>query len=391
MLLLMQEELLKNPVYTKNPRIEALVNLLDTLEFQQARLLTKEDIQLIFYDVWAMLEIGEHYKNEVTPANVKQKSFRLFLLDFFAKHGVLNMLAPQNTSTEKRFFTALLLCKKLVTKYLKRLETLWDIHETLQCEEKKQQKLLDVQRKWFQHLYIYEKELQTILHHVISQLDAVEQILGSDVWSTIKEDHFEPLVKTIEMNHFDEIVFWKSKLENHPSICLQTQPNCSYVVCIQQDVSMRNYLNLQSALVSTIFQTMQQSKATFIFVPFAESIEKEIIAINGTLHVEQFFYRTQPNEDKRRINYKNALNYALLMSKLELNKHDVSRIYFLCNEEIYTQMPNEIQWQQAVQNFKEINNVKVTAIYLGDLTKYQPLWFADHAFSPEQILSEMKR
>ena len=72
------------------------------------------------------------------------------------------------------------------------------------------------------------------------------------------------------------------------------------------------------------------------------------------------------------------------MSKLELNKNETSCIYFLCNEEVYTQMPTDLQWKQAVQNFKEINNVGITAIYLGDLTKYQPLWFADHVFSPEQ-------
>ena len=153
---------------------------------------------------------------------------------------------------------------------------------------------------------------------------------------------------------------------------------------------MRHYLNLQTAIVSTIHDRMQQNKANFILVPFAESIEKETIALDGTLHVEQFFTRTLPQENKGRINYKNALNYALLMSKLELNKHEKSHIYFLCNEEVYTQMPTDLQWKQAVQNFKEINNVRITAIYLGDLTKYQPLWFADHVFSPEQMLSEMK-
>ena len=78
------------------------------------------------------------------------------------------------------------------------------------------------------------------------------------------------------------------------------------------------------------------------------------------------------------------------MSKLELNKHETSRIYFLCNEEVYTQMPDDLQWQQAVRQFKEINNVGITAIYLGDLTKYRALWFADHAFSLEQILLDPK-
>ena len=68
--LLFQDQLLKNPVYINNKRNEALVELLDSLEFQQARLLTKEDVQLIFYDIWAMLEIGAHYKSEVTIAEV---------------------------------------------------------------------------------------------------------------------------------------------------------------------------------------------------------------------------------------------------------------------------------------------------------------------------------
>ncbi len=387
--LLFQEQLLKNPVYINNKRNEALVELLDSLEFQQARLLTKEDVQLIFYDIWAMLEIGTHYKSEVTTAEVKQKSFRLFLLDFFATNELLNTVMSQKFCTEKLFFTSLLLGKKLVAKYLNHLETLWDIHETLDGDDQKQRKLLDVQRNWFQHLYKYEKEFQTILSRVLTQLDAVEQILSPDVWVTIKEDDFKPLLKSIEMNHFDEIVFWKNKFEDHPAVNLQTESNCSYIFCIQQDASMRHYLNLQTALVSTISEAMQQNNANFIFVPFAESIEKETVALNGTLHVEQFFMLNQYKENQGRINYKNALNYALLMSKLELNKTEVSHIYFLCNEEVYTQMPMDLQWQQAVQHFKEINNVRITAIYLGDLTKYQELWFADNALSPERILSEV--
>lgn len=387
--LLYNEQLLKNPVYVKNHRNEALEALLDSLKFKQGRLLTKEDIQLIFYDVWALLEIGAQYKNEVTTADVKQKSFRLFLLDFFATNGLLNPVISQNMCTEKRFFIALFLCKRLVKYYLKPLEQLWDIHDTLQSDDQKQQKLLDIQRNWFQHLYKYEREFQTILYQVLTQLDAVEQILGPDVWTTIKEDHFDLLLKSIEMNHFDEIIFWKKKYENHPSIDLQTELNCSYIFCIQQDASMRHYLNLQTALVSTIYEAMKKNEQNFIFVPFAESIEKETVVLDGTLHVEQFFQLNQFIENKGRINYKNALNYALLMSKLELTKHEVCRIYFLCNEEVYTQMPTDLQWQQAVRHFKEENNVHITAVYLGDLTKYQDLWFADQAFSPEQILSEV--
>ena len=79
----MHEQLLKNPVCFKNQRMEALVQLLDSLEIEQARLITSEDVRLIFYDVWLMLEIGENYKNEVTTADVTQKLFRLFLLEFF--------------------------------------------------------------------------------------------------------------------------------------------------------------------------------------------------------------------------------------------------------------------------------------------------------------------
>ena len=48
----MHEQLLKNPVCFKNQRMEALVRLLDSLEYEPPRLLTKEDMQLIIYDVW---------------------------------------------------------------------------------------------------------------------------------------------------------------------------------------------------------------------------------------------------------------------------------------------------------------------------------------------------
>ena len=388
--LLLNEHLLKNPNHFINQRTKALVKLLDSFQLHKAQFLTSEDIKLVVYDIWAMLELGESYKNEITTKDVKHKRFRLFILDFLAKNDVFNIVRPQAFSTEKRFFIALLFGKKLASHYVRKLEVLWEIDENTSSDDQKQQKFMDIQRNWFQHLYTYEKEFHTIIYHVLNQLDAVEQILSRDVWSTIDETYFDLLLESIETNYFDEIVFWKAKFQKHPVFDPQAHSNCSYVFCIQQDASMHHYLNLQSALISTIQATMQQSDANFIFVPFAETIEKEIVALDGTLHVEQFFQLKQWKEKNESINYKNALNYALLMSKLELNNKDESRIYFLCNEEVYIQLPVDLQWQEAVEKYKEANNVSVIAIYLGDLSKYKDIWFADYAILPERELTQLK-
>lgn len=385
-----KEHLLKNPVYFKNQRNEALILLLNSLQLRKAKFLTSDDLKLMICDIWAMLEIGESYKGKVTEREVKHKQFRLFILEFLVENGVLDTVKPQSSSIEKRFFTALLFGQKLASSYVRKLETLWDIDDYSLTDEQKQQKLLDIQRNWFLHLYKYEKEFQTIIYHVLNQLEAVEQVLSQDVWTTINEDYFDLLLKSIQANYFDEIFFWKEKFKKHPLYKREIRSDCSYVFCIQQDSSMRRYLHLQSALVSNIHEKVQQSNAHFIFVPFAETIEKEIVALNGTLHVEQFFQLNQCHERDGHINYKNALNYALFMSKLELNKNDESRIYFLCNEEVYNQMPDDFQWQEAVKKFKQDNNISIIAVYLGDLTKYREIWFADNAILPEKVLAQLK-
>ncbi|MEK4699653.1 hypothetical protein MKX47_08635 [Solibacillus sp. FSL R7-0668] len=400
--LLHNESLLENSISVNNTRLEKLLALFNSLNMNHSRLFNKEDARLVVYDIWFLLEYGEKYKEKVNVKEVKKKKWRLLLLEFFAENGLYEQAElTQYCCAEKRFFAALIIVKKLVTGYLPQLEKLWKIQnfkEDVQItnnqnefERIQNHIFTEIKNKWYIHLFKYESKFKTILEQVVKQLNSVEQVLGPEIWKTIDEDHFDMLMKSIEVNHFAELLFWKEKVEKTAFFSSQTNQNGSYVLCVQQDVSMRDYITIQTAIVLELMKTLQNNEGNLIFVPFGQSIEREMIALKGMFNMDRYFDLNQQIQSKSvPINYKNALNYALLMLKLELSQNDHGKIYFLCNELIYKYLPQDDVWMTAVESYKKNNGLEISVIFLGEKNNFQPIWFADEVLLADQFVSSFK-
>lgn len=94
---------------------------------------------------------------------------------------------------------------------------------------------------------------------------------------------------------------------------------------------------------------------------------------------KSFGLKTEP------INYKGVINYAFTMLKLELSHSSSGKIYFICNELLFDDFPNEEDWISAVTHYKKLKNIEIVVIYMGDKTKLQQIWFADKILIPQQL------
>jgi hypothetical protein len=105
-----------------------------------------------------------------------------------------------------------------------------------------------------------------------------------------------------------------------------------------------------------------------------------MIAMQGKFTASNYFDLIkgfEANSAGGPINFKEALNFAFTMLKLELSPSRSGKVIILCNELIMENLPSEEKWQQAVQSFKKQMNVKIIVLYIGEREKLQPIWFAD--------------
>lgn len=397
--ILYREQLLKNPSILNNQRYDALLTLLNSLEIQDSKIFTKEDLYLITYDVWMLLELGENYKQAINESNVQKKHWRLFFLDFIVANRLLSMQSHQQFCTEKNFFLALFVVKKIAGSYTKQLSKLWGVQEKLNdylhsnahlelSSESLQLKIFQqIQNDWYFHLYDYEQVFEKILSDVMKNMTAVEKTLGEDVWQKIEERYFFELMISMDYNQFLEITFWTNKLKENKVFQQTVNKEQSTVICVQQDASMQKYTNIQSAVVLAISEVMQHQNHNVILLSFSQMIQQETIALNGTLSIKNFFeLNMNMNINDKPIHYKNALNYAFFMLKLELSVTDYGEIYLICNEEIFNSLPKDDEWKKAVHYYKQVQNIKIKVIYIGDKQKMQPIWFADSLLHFDELI-----
>lgn len=398
--ILYREQLIKNPSIINNHRYNALLTLLNSLEIKDSKIFMKEDLYLITYDIWMLLELGDNYKQAINESNVQKKQWRLFFLDFIVANRFISLQLHQQFCTEKNFYLALFVVKKIAEDYTELLSKLWGVQEKFDhnsqpnvnldmSSESLQLKIFQqIQRDWNYHLYDYEQVFKKVLSDVMKNIAAVEKTLGEDVWQKIEERYFFELMISMEYNQFLEITFWKQKLEKNNFLQHPVNKDGSTVICVQQDASMQKYTNIQSAVVLAISKAMQQHNQNVILLPFSQIIQQETIALNGTLSIKNFFdLNMNININDRPIHYKNALNYAFFMLKLELSITEYGKIYLLCNEKIFELLPEDDEWKTAVSYYKQEQQIKIKVIYLGDKQKMRPIWFADSIIHFDELIS----
>lgn len=384
-------ENIETPIDLSDPRIERLLYQLENLDDKHSMGIKKEYFNLYIYDLWLLLELGKEYKENFHADIVKIKKWRLFLLDFFASN---RQYQKNNTYFEssivRNFYIALLIGKRFAKEYSQIIKSSPEIEgirteyykNTNYTDEKDlsiQEELINVvQNTLLKDLYKYQHIYDVAILNIIEEMTAAERLLGSNVWDILQEENVEQLIDCLENNHFSEIQFWSNKIEIEKIMQYEGNENSTMVLCAQQDITMQLDLNYRLALGLMFYEKTRNYNINFILLPFAQAIERESISLNGDLDINSYLKILKEFSMKEEpINYKNVLNFAFTMLKLELSTKTTGKIILLCNELLFEYLPIDEDWQLAVEHNKQNMNVEIIVLFIGDREKLQPIWFAD--------------
>lgn len=390
--------LLKNPSGLDGERYQALLELLDSSPFEDSNFFESSDFHLIFHDIWSLFEIGEEYKNEMAEELVKLKEWRIFILEFFASRNMEKMQFEYLTnSSVKKFLISLFIMKNFVMKNFATLEKTLNIQkikgdyggdfsQNITDATFQKEILLRIQNNWFVNLFKFNSTYDMVVEEIIEETYAVEQLFGEDVWEKVSNDNLKPFMNYLESRHFSEVLFWKSKFQTESFLKIDLHLNSTYIFCVQRDYSMKLSSNLQSALSLAVSEFSQKNEYNFIYLPYGQTIEHEMIALKGQIDFNRYFELNKSfNVKTEVIDYKSVINYAFTMLKLGLTHSENGEIYIVCNEQLFENLPKEEVWRLAVLQYKNMNNIKITVIYFGDKSKIEPIWFADKILYPNQL------
>ncbi|AWE07090.1 hypothetical protein DCE79_06570 [Lysinibacillus sp. 2017] len=390
---------IKSPIDLSDMRIERLLYQLENLDDKHSMGINKEYFNLYIYDLWLLLELGKDYKENLHADFIKLKRWRLFLLDFSAS----NRQYQENStffesSTIKNFYIAVLIVKKFAKEYseiiksspeIVRILTEYykNINDTDEEDLAVQQKLINVvQNTWLKDLYTIQQIYDVTILNIIKEMTAAERLLGNNVWDILQEEYMEQLIDCLENNHFSEVQFWRNKIEIEKITQYEGNENSTIVLCAQQDSTIQLDLNYRLALGLTFYEKTKNYNINFILLPFAQVIERESISLNGDLDINSYLKILKSFSIKEEpINYKNVLNFAFTMLKLELSTKTTGKIILLCNELLFEYLPIDEDWQLAVEHNKQNMNVEIIVLYVGDREKLQPIWFADRVVLSQDL------
>ena len=370
---------------------QLLKQQLEAVDLENPIGIEKTTIHLIIDDLWELLDHGNSYKAFICEDSIRMKTWRLFVVEFFA--SLKQFKKNENffhNANRRNFYFAIILAKKFITTYSEKLFVQPNVAQIRthyfnfkdQDDEGIQQKLInEAKMMWFKEMFYYNNLFNATIQNLIEQFEAIETLLGNDVWTYITEKNIELLLSNLENNHFSEVLFWKSKVakekflkQNHE------EENTTYVFCVQQDETMIPFSNFQLGLGLNVSDFSAERHYDFIYLPFAQQVEQETIMLQGKITASNYFDLIRSLEAKSvggPINFKEAINFAFTMLKLELSQSRSGKIVLLCNELIVQNLPSEEIWLQAVKNFKREMNVEIIVLYIGERETLKPIWFAD--------------
>lgn len=394
----MEELLLKNPSSLSTERKEALLKLLYSEQCIDFVMLKSDDFYLFFHDIWSLFELGEGYENEIVEDDIRLKEWRIFILEFFSSRNLEKMQFQYLTnSSVKKFFISLYIWKKIKKDYLRymrkalKIERIKDEYER-EFDDNQDNKAIyheihsKIQSNWYVNLYKFNSIYDRIIEEVLEETEAVELLFGDTIWETISNDNLKKFMSYLESRHFSEVLFWKSKFQTEQFLKVGLDPNSTYAFCVQKDISMKRSLTLQNGLALAVSEFSQKHEHNFVFLPFIKTIDQEMIAHKENIDFNHYFeldksfgLKTEP------INYKGVINYAFTMLKLGLSHSSSGKIYLICNELLFDDLPDEEDWIAAVTHYKKSKMIEIVVIFMGDKTKLQQIWFADKILIPKQL------
>lgn len=277
---------------------DLLKHQLNVVDLENPAEIGKTAFHLIINDLWALLEHGNTYKAFIREDSVKMKIWRLFVVDFIASKSQFqkNETFFQN-ATRRNFYIAIILAQKIIDDYSEILHTQPTVAEVRyhyfntidgNDEEIQQQLINEVKSTCLKEIYQYHNIYNATIVNLIEQCTAAEALLGPDVWDDITEENIELFLSSLKTNHFAEVLFWKGKFVKE-KLLQHDKENTTFVFAVQQDETMAPYYNFQTALSLTISDFSNEFHYDFIYLPFAQQVEQEMIALQGKITASNYF------------------------------------------------------------------------------------------------------
>lgn len=363
------------------------------------------DKLLFFHDLWSFLELGEDYEARITTEDVMIKEIRLGFIKFISSIYSVSELEKLDLNLNQRFIFCYRFLMKVFNFSRQRVKEETSLHtirenyySALDGHEQKellqQRIIMDYKSNWFRQSYMITKLFKEQLAKTIQVYDAIHDVCGLQANQTIDAaDRSHLMEYMLQADDLLEISFWKRKFKQLGLHTLFINENevlsPTIVVCAQQSEYIREFIPLQLGLICAISVISEKEARDFVYIPFSEEIGQELYCEKGNVTIENYVQIMQQFLGGNGLpNYRHLLNTAFTMLKLEVTSLG-GEIVLICDETITDNIPNDPQWQAAVERFKQERNVRIILLYIGDKTKERSVWFADKIVYVEEFQPEL--
>lgn len=355
-----------------------------------------------FQDLWFLMQYGKQYKEALTEKDVTLKEVRLLFLDYLV--ALEEIEAAKALSVPERFIFCYRFLAELFQHSRQRIveETALhslrnDYYEAIDKKELTkafQQKIItSYYTDWFKQGYILSKLFQEKLVEVKQICLAMHDLCGLMINN--QEESIENFIQAIlRVDDLLEITFWKKKfMQQGLSTLFEHDKDTALptlVVCAQQSDNMRMLLNMQIGLICAILVISEEEARDFVYIPYSDKIGEELYCEKGQVMISQYLQIVQQFIGGNRApNYRQLLNMAFTMLKLSATSSR-GEIVLLCDDTIFDFVPEDDEWRQAVERYKEEMGIRIIVLYSGMLKQQISIWFADRIVFVNDFQTKME-
>lgn len=379
-----------------------LVILMDSPHALHSSLPESLDKLYLFQDLWFLIQYGKHYKAFIREAEVAIKKVRLSFLEFVATLDELE--AVKMLSDQERFIFCYRYLIGLFEHSRKRVreevalqgmrEDYYGALSQQETNQELQQKVIErYYSEWFKQGYLLGKLFQEKFAEVKQISQALEDVCGLCIQHQEQDlDYFIPAV--LKADDFLEIAFWKKKFTRKGLSALfnhqEEMELPTIVVCAQQSEAMRPLLNRQLGLICAISVMSEEAARDFVYIPYAEQIGKELYCEKGQVTIAHYLEIVDAFiGGEGPPHYRQLLNLTFTMLKLSTISSS-GEIVLICDDQIEKYVPQDDDWQQAVERYKHEMGIRILVLYSGMFDTQLSLWFADEIICIEEFQMKME-
>ncbi|MER1985070.1 MAG: hypothetical protein ABS948_04165 [Solibacillus sp.] len=355
----------------------------------------------LFQDFWFLIQYGKQYKGFIREQEVAIKKIRLSFLEFVATLDELE--AAKTLSNQERFIFCYRYLIGLFDHSRKRAregaalqgmrKDYYDALSQKEMNQELQQKVIErYYSEWFKQGYLLGKLFHEKFVEVKQISQALQDVCGLRIQHQ-EQNLYYFIQAVLKADDFLEIAFWKKQftqqglptLFNHQ----EEMELPTIVVCTQQSEAMRPLLNRQLGLICAISVMSEEEARDFVYIPYAEQISKELYCEKGQITIARYLeivHEFIGGEGPP--NYRQLLNLTFTMFKLSTTSSS-GKIVLICDDQIQKYVPQDGDWQQAVERYKNEMGIRILVLYSGVCDPQMSLWFADEIICIEEF--QMKK